>query len=508
MPLFQVFVQNTGVTPESLYFLAVGGTAMAPLAVLLAGRGHRVSGSDTTLYPPMSDLLAGSGIRVLPGFRAENVPADCDRVVIGNAVPRGNPEVVRVLELGLPYVSLPQAVSRYLLEGKHSVVVAGTHGKTTTSALLAWLATDAGLDPGFLIGGELRNFGRGFRDGRGPHFVLEGDEYNAAFFDRGPKFLHYRPRTLVVNNIEFDHSDLYPDLESIREAFRRLVALVPPDGTIFANLEDENVAEVVRAARATVLSFGLGPGDVTASEVEAGPAGTSLTLRQRGRPPLRLELPLFGRHNLRNALAALAAARSLGAADESLAASLPKFAGVKRRLEVLSEKLGVLYVDDFAHHPTAVFETLAAARRRWPERRLWGVFEPRSITAGRRFFQSLYEGAFDSADSVVLAPVFHSGRFPAEELIDREKIVSVLSARGKIAYAPSKVEDIEPLLEREAREGDVVILMSSGDFAGLRQRLASRSAPDSSSYSSLNGRAEASGEGALALPRLSRDRTV
>ena len=471
MTLFQVFVQNAGVKAENLYFIAVGGTAMAPLAVLLAGRGHRVSGSDTALYPPMSNLLAGSGVGILTGFRAENVPGRCDRVVIGNAVPRGNPEVGRVLELGLPYLSLPQAVRRYLLEGKHSVVVTGTHGKTTTSALLAWLLTEAGLDPGFLVGGELKNFGRGFRDGAGPHFLLEGDEYNAAFFDRGPKFLHYEPRTLLVNNIEFDHSDLYADLDAIREAFRQLVALVPPEGTILANLEDSNVAAVVGGARARVVGIGLGPASVTAKDVAAGAAGTSFTLVQEGASPLRLELPLFGSHNLRNALIALGAARSLGVSDASLASSLPKFAGVKRRLEVIGEKRGVLYVDDFAHHPTAVFETLAAARKRWPERKIWGVFEPRSITAGRSFFQSQYERAFEPADSVVLAPVFHAARFKAEDLIDREKIVASIAARGRLAYSPEKIEEIESLLEREAREGDVVILMSSGDFAGLRGRV-------------------------------------
>jgi UDP-N-acetylmuramate: L-alanyl-gamma-D-glutamyl-meso-diaminopimelate ligase len=471
MPLFQVFVQNTGVKPENLYFVAVGGTAMAPLAVLLAGRGHRVTGSDTALYPPMSNLLAGSGVSVLPGFRAENVPAQCDRVVIGNAVPRGNPEVARVLELGLPYLSLPQAVRRYLLEGKHSVVVTGTHGKTTTASLLAWLLTEAELDPGFLIGGELKNFGRGYRDGSGPHFLLEGDEYNAAFFDRGPKFLHYEPRTLLVNNIEFDHSDLYADLESIREAFRRLVAIVPPEGTILANLEDPNVAGVAEGARARVVGVGLGRASVTAGDLAVGPGGTSFTMLQEGASPLRLALPLFGSHNVRNALIALAAARELGVSDASLVSSLPKFAGVKRRLEVLGEKHGVLYVDDFAHHPTAVFETLAAARKRWPDRKIWGVFEPRSITAGRSFFQSEYERAFEPADSVVLAPVFHAARFKAEELIDRGKIIASIAGRGRTAYSPERIEEIEPLLEREAREGDVVILMSSGDFAGLRGRV-------------------------------------
>jgi len=252
---------------------------------------------------------------------------------------------------------------------------------------------------------------------------------------------------------------------------RRLVALGPPEGTILANLEDASVAAVLEGAAARVVGVGLGPGDVTAEDVSVGEGGTSFTLSRRGAPALRLELPLFGSHNLRNALMALAAARALGVPDSSLSSSLPRFAGVKRRLEVLGEKGGVLYVDDFAHHPTAVYETLSAARKRWPNRRIWGVFEPRSITAGRSFFQSDYERAFQPADSVVLAPVFHAGRFPPGELIDREKIVRLIASGGRAAYSPERIEEIEPLLEREARSGDVVILMSSGDFAGLRGRV-------------------------------------
>lgn len=463
---------------EKIYLVAIGGTAMAPLAVLLARLGHHVSGSDVALYPPMSDLVAREKITVLTGYRPENIPQECDRVIIGNAVPRANPEVEEVLRRDLPRFSLPQAVAHYLLPGKHSVVIAGTHGKTTTSALVAWLLYGAGQDPGFLVGGELKNFGCGFRWGSGPHFVLEGDEYNAAFFDRGPKFLHYQPRTLLINNIEFDHADLYPDLRAVKEAFHQLARQVPPDGVIVYNADDPAVVEVVESARARRLPVSLGVGgEISASAVETTPAGMIFDLRVRGGSVGRCRVPLYGQHNLRNVLMAIAAARALNVTDPEIADTLPKFEGVKRRLEILAENDGILYVDDFAHHPTAVGETLSAARQRWPGRRIWAVFEPRSITAGRKFFERDYARALARADAVILAPVFHEARFPAEELIDRNKIVASLKEKGCEAVAPETLEEIEPILRRAARPGDVVILMSSGDFADLRRKMSLLSSP-------------------------------
>lgn len=457
---------------ESLYFIAVGGTAMAPLAALLSRRGYPVRGSDTVLYPPMSDLVARAGIEVRPGFRPENVTPDIGRVIIGNAVARTNPEVEETLRRGIPYFSMPQAIEHYLLAGRHSVVVTGTHGKTTTSSLLAWLLLASGRDPGLLIGGELRNLGCGFRDGAGPHFLLEGDEYNAAFFDRGPKFLHYRPQTLLLNNIEFDHADLYADLAAVKDAFRHLIALVPPNGVIIANTDDANVAELTAGAAARVVSVSLSIGaEISASGIVADSRGTTFDLVERGGPVARVCSPLFGTHNLRNALMAIAAARTLGLADREITAALPGFSGVRRRLEVLAEREGVLFVDDFAHHPTAVGETLAAARQRWPGRRLWAVFEPRSLTAGRKFFEDAYRRALAVADAVVLAPVYHAARFSPEQLIDRGGIAAALTAQQRLAFTPDALEEIETLLDHQLRPGDVVVLMSSGDFAGLRQKL-------------------------------------
>jgi UDP-N-acetylmuramate: L-alanyl-gamma-D-glutamyl-meso-diaminopimelate ligase len=452
---------------------------MAPLAILLAERGHAVTGSDTALYPPMSKLLARAGIPVAAGFAAENVPPECDCVVIGNAVPRDNPEVLEVVRRGLPYISMPQAIERYLLPGKQSVVVAGTHGKTTTSALLAWLLLDSGRDPGFLIGGEMKNLGRGFRDGAGPVFLLEGDEYNTAFFDRGPKFLHYRPRMLLLNNIEFDHADLYPDLESLVTVFTRLARLVPADGAIVANTADPAVARAIGGAPGRFIPVGLDSAQgYAAGSIAVDSAGTRFDLLRNGQPLGRFLSPLYGRHNLQNAMMALAAALDLGLSPQEAAAALPRFAGVKRRLEVLAESNGVTYVDDFAHHPTAVRETLAAARLRWPGRRLWAVFEPRSITAGRKFFERDYREAFAQSDVAVIAPVFHAGRFDARELIDRDSIAASLASEGKLAHVPDRVGDIGEILARDAMPGDVVVLMSSGDFGGLRQRLDSSSRPN------------------------------
>ena len=446
---------------------------MVPLAALLMERGHRVTGSDRTLYPPMSTTLERLGIAVSAGFAPEHVPPDCDVVVVGNAALSDNVEAAEAARRGLPVLSLPQAVRTYLLPGKTSVVITGTHGKTTTSALTAWLLLDSGRDPGFLVGGEMRNLGRGYRQGGGPHFVLEGDEYNAAFFDRSPKFLHYEPQHLFVGNIEYDHADLYPDLESIVAAFRRVVALVPPDGTVAINGDDRRVADVARDAKAAVVRISLEePGaDFSARDIAFHEKGTDFTLLEAGLPTARLSSPLAGRHNLRNALGSIALARSLGLSTREIARALARFEGVRRRLEIKGERGGILVVDDFAHHPTAVRSTLEAARARFPGRRLWALFEPRSNTAGRKMFEEEYGEAFARADALVIAPVFHAQRLPPDARIDREALVQLFAAAGRPAFAPDSVEDITEILRREARPGDVLLLMSSGAFGGLPETL-------------------------------------
>jgi UDP-N-acetylmuramate: L-alanyl-gamma-D-glutamyl-meso-diaminopimelate ligase len=469
--------------PDSVNFhlVPIGGTAMTPLAALLVEEGYRVTGSALDLYPPMSTLLESLQIPVAKGFAPDHVPAGCNCVVVGNAALRDNVEAAEAARRGMPVLSMPQAIRQHLLPGKTSVVVTGTHGKTTTSALTAWLLLDSGRDPGFLIGGEMKNLGRGYRHGAGPVFVLEGDEYNAAFFDRGPKFLHYEPKHLFVGNIEYDHADLFPDLAAVVDAFRQVVAIVPPDGTVVANADDELVRGILPAARARIVPVSLADpaADFSAAEVESEPEGTRFTLLESDRAVGRLFLPLLGTHNLRNALGAIALARGVGMAVEEIAHSLPRFAGVRRRLEVKGEKNGILVVDDFAHHPTAVEGTIAAARTRWPGRRLWALFEPRSNTAGRKMFENDYAAAFSKADALVIGPVFHANRLKPEDRIDRRAILRRFTGNGrpasapagKPAYAPANLDEIPEILRREAREGDVLLLMSSGAFGGLPETL-------------------------------------
>ena len=451
----------------------IGGTAMVPLAALLAEAGHTITGSDLDLYPPMSTLLASLRIPVTRGFAPEHVPLDCDAVVVGNAALSDNTEAAEAARRGLPVLSLPQAVRRYLLAGKTSVVITGTHGKTTTSALTAWLLLDSGRDPGFLVGGEMTNLGRGYRRGRGPHFVLEGDEYNAAFFDRGPKFLHYEPRHLFVGNIEYDHADLFADMASVVEAFRQVVRLVPEDGVVVVNSDDPRVMEVSKESRAPVVRVSTedSTADFAAREIASRPEATEFTLLEAGLPVARLASPLSGAHNVANVLGALALARGLGLSVSEIARALPRFAGVRRRLEVKGEESGILVVDDFAHHPTAVAGTLQAARARWPGLRIWAIFEPRSNTAGRKIFEENYVRAFEGADAVIIAPVFHAKRLPPEARIDREALVERLAVGGRLAFAPESLEAIPDILRREARAGDVLLLMSSGAFGGLPEGL-------------------------------------
>jgi UDP-N-acetylmuramate: L-alanyl-gamma-D-glutamyl-meso-diaminopimelate ligase len=458
---------------RSIHLVPIGGTAMTPLAALFVEEGHRVTGSALDLYPPMSTLLESLQIRVSKGFAPEHIPADCECVVVGNAALRDNVEAAEAARRGIPVLSMPHAIRRHLLPGRTSVVITGTHGKTTTSALTAWLLLDSGRDPGFLIGGEMKNLGRGYRRGAGPAFVLEGDEYNAAFFDRGPKFLHYEPKHLFVGNIEYDHADLFPDLASVVDAFRRVVAIVPPDGTVVANTDDERVRGILPAARARIVGVSLDDpsADFSAREIEAHPDGTRFSLLESGRSAGRLSSPLLGTHNLRNALGAIALVRGLGMSVQEIARSLPRFAGVRRRLEVKGEKNGIVVVDDFAHHPTAVEGTIAAARTRWPGRRLWALFEPRSNTAGRKMFEDDYGAAFSQADALVIGPVFHSNRLKPEERIDRAAILRRFTNNGKPAYAPEKLDEIPAILRREVRPGDVLLLMSSGAFGGLPETL-------------------------------------
>ena len=463
--------------PRTFYLIAIGGTAMTPLAALLVEKGERVVGSDLPLYPPMSDRLAALGIHVLPGFDGRNLPGGIDRVVVGNLAGRDNPELVAALSRGLPVASMPETLRAEFLAGRHPVVVAGTHGKTTTTALTAWLLAAAGHSPGYLVAGEPRNFPSPSAVGSGAAFVVEGDEYSTSWEDKGPKFLHYAPRTFLLTSVEFDHADLYADLAAVKEAFRAGVGSVPADGTIVACGDDANVRDVLGPARARVVLYGLDGApdlDLFASSIEEGPGGTRFVVHPRGREPFAVLSPLSGRHNVANALAALAAGESLGLSAERLASGLPSFLGVKRRLEVRATAAGVTVVDDFAHHPTAVATTLAGARRRWPGRRLWGVFEPRSLTAGRADFFAPYLDALRAADAVALAAPYHAARLSrpgAPGALDVETLVARLSAEGREAFTAPDPDALAAGLLPRLSAGDVVVVMSSGAFGGLCGKL-------------------------------------
>jgi UDP-N-acetylmuramate: L-alanyl-gamma-D-glutamyl-meso-diaminopimelate ligase len=420
----------------------------------------------------MSTLLGELGIEVRSPYAAGNLPEGVDLVVVGNALSRGNPELEAVLERRLRFASMPEVLKDLFLRGRVPVVVAGTHGKTTTASLTAWLLASAGRDPGFLVGGVPGNFARSFRSGAGEAFVVEGDEYDTAFFDKGPKFLHYLPAVAIVGNVEFDHADIYRDADEVERAFRLLVNLVPRNGLLIAGIESERARRVAEGAICPVESFALeGEADWRAEVLESGPAGTRFRMLRRGVAIAEASARLWGPAALRNALAASAAAHHLGCSGSEIGRGLSTFSGVKRRMEVRGVAGGVTVVDDFAHHPTAIRETLLAARERFPRARVLAIFEPRSFTSRSRVFQEEMAEALALADQVVLAQVFSSSRLPPEEELSEEKLVSDLEASGVDAAFLPRVEEIVSRLVGRAKPGDVVLVMSNGSFGGLHQKL-------------------------------------
>ncbi|GBC78818.1 UDP-N-acetylmuramate--L-alanyl-gamma-D-glutamyl-meso-2,6-diaminoheptandioate ligase [bacterium HR09] len=451
------------------YLLPIGGMATAALAGLLSESSFRVCGVDSALYPPASELLAELAVPVRLGFDPAHIPQVEKAVVIGNAVPISNPEVQAVLNRGLPYTSQAALFGELFCQNRKTVVVAGTHGKTTTTALVAHVLTHAGLDPTAFIGGVPRG-GKPWRLGRSPWTVVEGDEYNTAFFDKGPKFLHYFPHIFVVNNVEFDHADLYPSLDAILAAFRAGVARVTGDGWVVANADDPGAREVAAHAR-KVLWYGQSAQAQVRCRHFSHRQGNLVAEVALDGDVWELEVPLVGRHNLANLLAVAAVSRLAGIPPETLQKALATFPGVRRRLEVVGEAGGVTVVDDFAHHPTAVGLTLEGARERFPGRRLVVAFEPRSLTAGRAELFPLYEQAFALADGVVLAPIFHRHRLPPEEQMDRHRLAAQLKAKGVDAVVVEDGGDPLPTVLALLRPGDVFIAMSSGDFGGLPRRV-------------------------------------
>jgi UDP-N-acetylmuramate: L-alanyl-gamma-D-glutamyl-meso-diaminopimelate ligase len=457
-----------------IHLSAIAGTAMASLAGLLRERGHTITGSDQDIYPPMSTQLEELGIPVRSPYAEANVPAEADLVVIGNALSRGNPEVEIVLDRKQRMTSLPAILAEEIIRGHESLVVAGTHGKTTTTSMLAFLLQEAGLDPSFLVGGVPIDFARSYRLGRGRHFVVEGDEYDSAFFDKRPKFVHYLPDAAVIGNLEYDHADIYPDLAAVQTAFVRLIQVIPRRGLLLAGIESAPLREILPRALCRVETFGLGAEADWRGE-EAGPApggGWRFRLRHGGKDLGEHQVQLPGEHNVRNAIAAIALAHAAGVPPEKAREILPRFRGVKRRLEMKGEARGVRVYDDFAHHPTAVRETLQALRASASGAgRLVAVFEPRSYTSRTRVFQDAFAEAFAGADAVIVAGAHMPGKVPEGQRLSETDLVRAMAGRGQDARFIRTVDEIVAHLARALQDGDRVVILSNGGFGGIHGKL-------------------------------------
>ncbi len=458
-----------------IHLVGVAGTGMGSFAGMLQAAGYEVTGSDENVYPPMSDMLKAWGIRTFTPYAAANLDeARPDLVIIGNVIRRVNPEAAAVRERNLPQMSFPAALGSFFLRERHSVVVAGTHGKTTTSSLMGHVLTSAGRDPSFLVGGVTQNYAGNFRVGRGPHFVVEGDEYDTAYFDKGPKFLHYQPRTVILTSIEFDHADIYRDLAHYESSFERLVKLLPADGLIAVSAAYPRAVSLARAGAARVVTYAGAEGasaDYVPARLSFGPDGARFVVLERGEPLGEVLLPLSGAHNVENALGVFAAARSLGLSFAEVRQGFATFQGVKRRQEVRAEIGGVLVIDDFAHHPTAVRETIAAIRHRYSNRPLWAVFEPRSNTSRRNIHQHEYARSFTGAAKVSIKVPEKHDKVPSGEELDVERLVSDLRAEGIEADCEKDVGALVRHVAGKARRGDVVLVMSNGSFGGFIEKL-------------------------------------
>jgi UDP-N-acetylmuramate: L-alanyl-gamma-D-glutamyl-meso-diaminopimelate ligase len=459
------------------HLIGICGTAMASLAGMLQARGHRVTGSDLNVYPPMSTMLRDLGIDVLQGYKAENLTPAPDCVIVGNAIPRGNPEVEETLNRKLLYRSQAEVVKQEFVCGRHSLAVAGTHGKTTTTSIAAWVIDQGGLDPTFLIGGVAQNFGSSFRVTDSDYVIIEADEYDTAYFDKGPKFMHYLPELAIVNNIEFDHADIYKDLDAVKLAFRRFMNLVPANGRLIAGWDSPNVRSVVESFGpklfTNVETFGTSA-DAKWQVRNADFSGGLSTFEvfREGSSWAQFETPLLGEFNLLNCLAVIIAADAWGVSRDRIKEALATFKNVKRRAEVRGEQKGVLVIDDFAHHPTAVRETLRALRSRYGDRRLVAIFEPRSWSSRLAVFQHDYANAFTAADYVVIANVFDSHKVTEKgRALDTDELIAAISQQGKPAFALPDVEQIVTHIVPELRTGDVVAIMSNGGFGGIHDKI-------------------------------------
>tara|TARA_Y100001970_G_C14194457_1_gene837242 strand:- start:329 stop:1750 length:1422 start_codon:yes stop_codon:yes gene_type:complete len=461
---------------QIIHFSGICGTGMASLAVLLKLRGYEVRGSDENVYPPMSDFLLQNNIEVLNGFSQKNINSELDLVVIGNALSRGNPEIEEILESKIPYISMSELLKRYFISGKTSLVVSGTHGKTTTSSLLAWVFETAKLKPGFFLGGIAENFRASCRDGKGEFFISEGDEYDTAFFDKRSKFLHYLPDQLILNNLEFDHADIFDSIEDIRKTFRLLLRLIPEKGIIVANGDDENVLNVLESAYSKKTTFGFGKNcDFRAINIKNHLTGTTFEIEDKkniySNKKQNFTINLFGSHNVLNALGVIILSRYNSITDKDIQESFDSFKSVKRRQEFLGEVNGISVYDDFAHHPTAIGKTISAIKQRHPRRRLIAVFEPRSNTSVLNKQKNNLIKSFLEADEVIFSELYRIEKIPMEKRLDIKNVLLSLQNKNIVAHQFSDVSTIINYLKTNCKSGDIVLIMSNGKFENIHQRL-------------------------------------
>jgi UDP-N-acetylmuramate: L-alanyl-gamma-D-glutamyl-meso-diaminopimelate ligase len=450
---------------KHLHFIGIAGTAMGSTAVALRALGYTISGSDEKIYPPMSDVLRDAGITVTEGYLPENLPPNADLYIVGNAISRGNEELETLLEKKRPYVSMAELLKQEVIQGKRSFVVSGTHGKTTTTTMLAWIFDNAGRDPGFMIGGVPENFTSGARFNHSDLFVIEGDEYDTAYFDKRSKFLHYLPECAIVNNIEFDHADIFADLAAILLTFQRLLNSVPRNGLVLLNGDDKNCLSLKSYAPVKTVGLGEGCSERIVIKV-AGPEGTAFEIN--GEP---FSIPMIGEFNVRNAAMCVCAARHAGLTDGEIRSGLESFKGIRRRQQVRGVAGGVTIMDDFGHHPTALRETLRGLRQKYPGKRLWAVFEPRSNTSRRNVLQNELIEALKEADGSVIASVANPEKVAAEDRLDPGKVALSVSTAGRACFHEPDTESIVTRLKAETKEGDVIVVFSNGGFDGIHDKL-------------------------------------
>ncbi len=455
---------------KSVHFVGICGTAMASTAAALRDRGYAITGSDQNVYPPMSTFLAGRQIEVMNGYSERNLAHRPDLVVIGNAISRGNPEAEFALDHKLRFCSLPDLLREFFLRGKRTIVVAGTHGKTTTTALLTWVFEHSGLNPGYLIGGIPNNLSQGARFTDSAWFIIEGDEYDTAFFDKRSKFIHYLPEVAIINNLEFDHADIFPDLAAVQKTFGHFIRLVPRNGLLLGNGDDPNLAPLLNVDFCPVKRFGLGEENaVRATNVRLGPTASEFEI-----PSARFHLNVAGEFNVRNALAVVAAAKHCGLSNKQIQTAFDTFKGIKRRMEVRGIAGGVTVIDDFGHHPTAIRETLRALRLKYAREKIWAVFEPRSNTTRRKVFQGELAGSFADADGVVVSQIARWELLAPEERLNPEQLMADLKGAGKdAAYLPD-ADAIVSHLTSQVQGGDIVCVFSNGGFGGIHTKLLER----------------------------------